>query len=216
MTGNIYNDKQLADVIRRAILGGKYKPRERLVEAALSDEYHVSRTPIREAIKQLEAMGLVVHTPNKGAVVADIDLERIHEMHLVRACLEGFVCKLAAERCSANDILALERYIVCMEEATLTGDIEVYSKNNSHFHDYINECCGNIYLIESINNILKLTVHRASTTWRGLGNTEQINCRHREILDALKAGDADKARIVGEQHVLDAVKNLVNSRDAFQ
>ena len=70
-----YSEGELVDYIRRAILAGKYKPREHLVEKELSDYYHVSRTPIREALRQLETMGLVVREKHKGAMVADIDLD---------------------------------------------------------------------------------------------------------------------------------------------
>ena len=86
-----YSEGELVDYIRRAILAGKYKPREHLVEKELSDYYHVSRTPIREALRQLETMGLVVREKHKGAMVADIDLKTIHEMQDVRACLEEVV-----------------------------------------------------------------------------------------------------------------------------
>lgn len=106
-----YSEGELVDYIRREILAGKYKPREHLVEKELSDRYHVSRTPIREALTQLEAMGLVVREKHKGAMVADIDLKTIHEMQQVRACLEGMIARLAANRLVEEDLAILERYV---------------------------------------------------------------------------------------------------------
>ena len=79
---------ELADLLRRSIINGEYKPRERLVETELARKFSVSRTPVREALKHLEALGMVKMERYKGAMVADISQQEIKEMLYVRANLE--------------------------------------------------------------------------------------------------------------------------------
>ena len=205
-----YSEGELVDYIRREILAGKYKPREHLVEKELSDRYHVSRTPIREALTQLEAMGLVVREKHKGAMVADIDLKTIHEMQQVRACLEGMIARLAANRLVEEDLAILERYVSKMEQAAADLDIDEYTRNNNAFHSYLSNCCGNSYLVESNRSIMQKTVHRPCRTWEGLGNVQRTNQSHRGILAALQRRDPIEAQEAATQHVLDALETQKN------
>ena len=166
----------------------------------------MSRTPIREALTQLEAMGLVVREKHKGAMVADIDLKTIHEMQQVRACLEGMIARLAAARLVDEDLAILERYIFKMEQCAVELDIDEYTRNNNAFHNYISNCCGNDYLVASHLNIMQKTIHRPCRTWEGLGNVQRTNQSHRAILTALQAHDPIKAQEAATQHVLDALE----------
>lgn len=201
-----YSEGELVDYIRRAILAGKYKPRQHLVEEELSAQYKVSRTPIREALRQLEAMGLVVREKHKGAMVADIDLKTIREMQQVRAGLEGLAARFAAAIISDADLVILEKHVLGMEKATEELSIEDYTRNNNAFHKHIYSCCGNEYLIRSLQSILQKTIHRPCHTWEGLGDVAHTNQTHREILDALKAHDPVTAQLSATKHVLDAVE----------
>lgn len=200
----VTGDKELVDIIRRAILAGKYKPRERLIEMDLSQRYNVSRTPVREAIKQLETMGLVVCERNKGAMVADIDVKTIREMQIVRASLEGLAARLAVDHMTPDLLASLEAFERNMVQAAQTQDIDAYSFNNEQFHLAIYDACRNEYLQNLISGILKSTVHRRSATWR-LDDVQLVMERHHAILEALRNGDREAAQQVAEQHVLDAV-----------
>ena len=201
-----YSEGELVDYIRRAILAGKYKPRQHLVVEELSAQYKVSRTPIREALRQLETMGLVVREKHKGAMVADIDLKTIHEMQQVRAGLEGMAARLAATVISSEDLSILEKHVLEMEKATLELSIENYTYNNNAFHEHIYSCCGNEYLVQSLQGILLKTVHRPCRTWEGLGDVARTNQAHRHLLEALKNRDPVAAQLAATQHVLDALE----------
>ena len=203
---NKYSEGELVDYIRRAILAGKYKPRQHLVEEDLSAQYKVSRTPIREALRQLEIMGLVVREKHKGAMVADINLKTIHEMQQVRAGLEGMTARLAATAIGAADLVILEKYVLEMEKATEELSIENYTRNNNAFHRHLTGCCGNEYLIQSLHGILQKTVHQPCRTWEGLGDVAHTNKVHRQILEALKRRDPVAAQLAATQHVLDALE----------
>ena len=109
---NLDNYKPLRDVVfenlREAILEGKLKPGQRLMEVQLAEQLGVSRTPVREAIRKLELEGLVVMLPRKGAYVANMSLKDIMDVLEVRASLEGLAAYLAAERISDEDIKKLK------------------------------------------------------------------------------------------------------------
>ena len=91
--------EEIAETLRDEIVAGIYKPRERLIEEELSEKFFVSRTPIREALKQLESAGLVKIEPYRGAFVAEVDLEEIRNIYELRCILESFVAGLAASCC---------------------------------------------------------------------------------------------------------------------
>ena len=197
---------ELVDLLRRAIISGELKPRERLVETALAEKYHVSRTPVREAIKHLEALGLVTLERYKGAVVADIDQDQIREIQVVRGALEGLAAALAAEELRDEDFLRLEAYQREMEMAARSRDIRLFSDYNERFHSLIYDGCGNRFLAETIRSLLKSAWHAPGTSWRGLGDVGLILTGHRQILTALREREPEKARKAAESHIVDAIR----------
>ena len=201
----VNESSELVDLLRRAIMTGELKPRERLIETALAEKYHVSRTPVREAIKHLEALGLVTLERYKGAVVADIDLGELREMQLVRAALEGLAASLAATRLEKEDLIRLEAFEREMECAARDGDIHQFSAYNESFHQLFYWGSGNKYLYNTIINLLKRSWHEPSTSWKGLGDVPMTIRGHKKILSALQERNPEKARAAAEQHILDAV-----------
>ena len=202
----VNESSELVDLLRRAIMTGELKPRERLIETALAEKYHVSRTPVREAIKHLEALGLVKLERYKGAVVADVNTQEFREMQVVRVALEGLSAALAASRLEDEDMLRLEAFEKEMEYAAREGDIHQFSANNEYFHHLIYRGCGNHYLYETILNLLKKSWHEPCTSWTSLGDVPLVIRGHKKILTALKNRDPEKARVAAEQHIVDAIK----------
>lgn len=196
---------ELADLLRRAIICGEYKPRERLVENELAQKYAVSRTPVREALKHLEALGLVKMERYKGAMVADINPREIKEMHVVRAGLEGMSAGLACEHVTPEDLATLRGYEEDMERAVETNDIQAFSTANERFHMLIFDKSGNQFLRDMILNLLKRSWHEPSTSWKGLGDVPLTMAGHRRILQAMESRNARDARDAAEQHILDAI-----------
>ena len=205
MEKKLNESSELVDLLRRAIITGELKPRERLIETALAEKYHVSRTPVREAIKHLEALGLVTLERYKGAVVADINLDEIREMQIVRANLEGLAASLAATRLEDEDLIRLEAFEREMEYAARDGDIQQFSAYNENFHQLFYWGSGNRYLYNTILGLLKRSWHEPSTSWKGLGDVPLTIQGHKRILAALQERNPEKARAAAEQHILDAV-----------
>ena len=196
---------ELADLLRRAIINGEYKPRERLVEMELAQKYSVSRTPVREALKHLEALGLVKMERYKGAMVADISQKEIREMLYVRATLEGMAAGLACTNMKQSDLQQLASYQAAMEKAVSDGNVKQFSANNEQFHQLILEKSGNHFLHETINNLMKRSWHEPSTSWKGLGDISRTLNGHQQILDAIAARNVAEARSASEKHTMDVI-----------
>ena len=192
---------EIAELLRDAIISGELKPRERLIEMDLSARYNVSRTPIREAIRNLEAAGLVTVIPYKGAIVSDVDVEEIHAIYEVRATLEGMATRLATPNMTPELLDELDRLIREMERSAEAEQATEFTRLNDAFHKSIFNRCGNKVLAGIIDDLLDRSVifrRAASRSRRNIVNTIQT---HREILEAMRRGDAALAQQVAERHV---------------
>ena len=125
--------------LRQDILDGKYKAGDSLVELKLAEEMGVSRTPVREAIRQLELEGLVYSIPNKGVFVEGITGQDIEDIYAIRECMEGLAARWAIERMDEQSLKELENLCELMEFYTGKGDLDRVGELNSKFHDLIFE-----------------------------------------------------------------------------
>ena len=188
---------EIVEVLRDDIIKGNLKPREHLVETALAKRFQVSRTPIREAVRQLAGLGLVKQEAYKGAIVADIDVKEIVDIYTVRSSLEGLATRLAAEHLTEADFEKMGRQIDLMEQSKSVLDLERYTRANEEFHNIIFIACGNNYLIKTIGDMLERTDSFRNTSW----STNLSPVSHADILHALREGDANKAQRLAEQHI---------------
>ncbi|RJQ75232.1 MAG: GntR family transcriptional regulator [Desulfobacteraceae bacterium] len=196
---------QLLFKIRDRIYSGYYWPREKLAETALAEEMNVSRTIIREVLKELATKGLVVILPHKGASVAEISYEKLKEFVQLEAVLEGSAAYLAAQLLSSDQIKELHAVLKRSEN---TEDPQVWSLMNRSFHTIINSGCGNSKLIDVIRDnvsFLKFWFIQLSTS-------DEIAARnrvHQEILKALEKKKPSLARELVEKHVGDSLGDLL-------
>ena len=191
---------KLRDLIEQAILTGDFAPGEKLEEVALAQRFGVSRTPVREALHQLAASGMVESRPRKGAVVATITPERLIEMFELMAELEAFAAKLAARRLTPETEAAIvEAHKAC--KAALSKGPDAYYYENERFHFAIYQASLNGFLIEQAT-----ALHRRLKPYRRL----QLRVRNRlaasfdehgAIVDAIRAGKAKKAVTLIREHV---------------
>jgi DNA-binding GntR family transcriptional regulator len=192
---------KLRDEIENGILKGEFEPGERLDEVQLATHFGVSRTPIREALMQLSAIGLVEIRPRRGAVVVDPGPERVFEMFEVMAELEGMAGALAARRLTNEDRGALlSAYDKC-ETAAISEDPDGYYYENEAFHLAIYAASHSSFLKEQC-----AALHRRLRPYRRL----QLHVRnrmkaslkeHSEIVEAILAGDAEAARSLLRNHI---------------
>nr|WP_239031581.1 MULTISPECIES: GntR family transcriptional regulator [unclassified Modicisalibacter] len=184
------------------IINGRRAPGERLDPEALGKQYQVSRTPVREAIQQLVASGLVTVSPKKGTFVAKVGIEQLIEMFEVMAELEGMCGRLAARRITPEELVALRDALTRCEAAAELGDPDAYYYENEVFHHGIYTASHNGFLAREAHQLkqrlkpyrrLQLQVrHRLATSLD----------EHRGIVAAIESGDAERAERQLREHVL--------------
>ncbi|GGX88589.1 GntR family transcriptional regulator [Litchfieldella qijiaojingensis] len=196
------NAQRLRDSLEDDIINGRRAPGERLDPETLGKEFQVSRTPVREAIQQLVASGLVTVSPKKGTFVAKVGIDQLIEMFEVMAELEGMCGRLAARRITQLEMLELRQALERCEAAAEAGNPDEYYYENEAFHHCIYAASHNGFLAEEARQLkqrlkpyrrLQLQVrHRMGTSL----------AEHRDIVAAIEAGDAQAAEDALRQHVL--------------
>lgn len=193
--------------IREAIAEGRFVAGARLREEELSSSIGVSRTPVREALRRLSAEGIVEFLPNRGAHVAswsDTDLEEIFEL---RATLEGLAAQRAAARITPEVLAELDRLATEMEERL--GDrserarFEIAQRNNE-FHSLVLEASESRQLVTTTRGVIQVAlVHRTFSRYSERALARSF-AHHRELIEALSAGDAGWSGSVMRSHILAA------------
>lgn len=178
------------DRIEDEIATGQLKPGERLDEMSLAERFGVSRTPIREALQQLAAGGMVELRPNRGAIVSAPDPARLMEMFDVMAELEAMCGRLAARRLLAEDEAQLTSTLNACRTAMDAGDPDAYYYENERFHRAIYAASGNRFLADQV-----LSLHRRLAPFRRLqlrvrNRLKTSQREHEEILAAILDGEA--------------------------
>ncbi|WP_270043421.1 GntR family transcriptional regulator [Solirubrobacter ginsenosidimutans] len=192
---------RVRDLLEEAILGGELKPGERLRAEALAQRFGTSRTPIREALLQLEGQGLVEVEPNRGAVVRTFDRDDVLDLYEVRALLEPAAAARAAQRISAADI---ER----LDELCADASVEEQIVNNEAFHRIILEAAGSPRLEVAMRAASGIPRAFRSVFWHDDRQRAESMLCHRRIVSAFRAGDSQLAEAVMRMHILGAVAFL--------
>ena len=193
--------ESLVTAIENDILEGRLRPGDRLEEIGLARRFQVSRTPIREALRQLAASRLIELKPRLGATVARPTSAEVVELFEVVAELEGIAARLAAERMEAADLAAIEAAHAACQRAAGGDDAAAYYRVNGEFHRAIHAAARNLVLVEEIRVLDKrLSPYRRFITFRP-GRTQEALREHDEILAALRARDAGRAGAAMRDHV---------------
>jgi DNA-binding GntR family transcriptional regulator len=181
--------------LRERILSGAYGPGHRMVIDGLAVELGVSALPIREAVRRLEAEGLVVFRPNAGAQVSPADPEAYDEQMSVLAVLEGYATGLAAEHLTEEDLDRLAAITDEMERAMERLDVLAFGRLNQEFHAVIAERCPNGALVEMLRSVSRRldTIRRTVFVQIPYRGAESIR-EHRRLIELLRA-KAPKAKV---------------------
>ena len=188
-------------VLEEEILSGERRPGDHLNELALVERFEASRTPIREAIRQLEAQGLVEIVPRKGAFVARISLKHLLEMFELMAELESVCARLAAERITPEQKAELIAVHASYEPLSHTADdAEQYFEVSSEFHRKIFAATQNSALEALANSTYnRLLAYRRKQLGQGHRSPESFQ-EHSAVLDAILRGDGDAAAEKMREH----------------
>lgn len=194
----------VVDALRERILAGTVAPGERLVEGRLSEELGVSRMPVREALRQLAAEGLVTIEPRRGASVTTFSSEQMRELVEVRATLEGLNAKLAAQRHDPEQIAQLQRILEEGTRLAEAGDVAATTRLNQRFHDALGSVAANSVLQDIMSSLRDRTalLFTPLNRTRGKQNWEE----HAAILRAVIDGDGELAALLAARHVHSAAQ----------
>lgn len=187
--------------LRQAILRGELKPGERLMEIHLAQKLGVSRTPVREAIRKLELEGLVRMIPRKGAVVAEITISDLEDVLEVRMALEELAVKLACRMLTPEQIEQIGALADEFEQTLYGEDVGACAQADMRFHEAIYEATGNGRLVQILNNLREQMYRYRMEYLKDRDAHQQLVQEHAEILEALAAGDVDRALEASGRHI---------------
>lgn len=196
--------QQAVEKLRAAILAGVFKPGDRLVEADLCVRLGVSRPSVREALRSLEAEGLVTIIPNRGPQIPVLTWEQAAEIYRVRALLEGEAAALCAGRATPEQLEALRVALDLFGKAVRAGDSALRLSATAEFYRILQEAAGNTLIDDLLRRLLArinfLRAQSMSRRARAQSSLREMSA----ILQAIVKGDADAARRAAELHVENA------------
>ena len=194
--------------IREDILSGKYKQNEELKENSIGLELGVSRTPVREALRQLELEGLVNIIPNKGAYVTGISEKDMHDIYVVRSYLEGLCAKWACENITEEQLEALEEVVYLSEFHSKKEHFEQVVELDNKFHELIYEASDSKILKHVLSDFHHYVQRIRKITLSNPERAEHSNAEHTAILDAIRQRNGALAESLAHEHIIKTIKNI--------
>ena len=194
--------------IRDDITYGKLSPGERLIEKNLAEEFHISRSPIREALRQLQSEGLIAFENYKGITVSKLSVKQVEEIYNLRWVLDSYSASLSAERATKNYVANLRNLHEKLKIAAETFDLTGWLELNTLFHDSLSKNCGNNTLIQ-MNDMLKRRIYRYKFMLiRVPGHLDIYIKDHEQIVKACEKNDGLMAEKYMRIHV-EHIKNIL-------
>lgn len=192
---------ELVDIIRDRILKGEYKIGEKIKENQIATEFKVSRTPIREAFKQLENEGLIDYIPNRGCFAKGFTRQDIEDIYAVRRALEIMAVEWAVSRISDSQIEQLKEQSELMEFYTAKKDSDKVLELNSAYHEIIYDAAGSRFMAQILRSYKEYIEQTRKVILYEQAYLEEILQEHKEILAAILAKDANAAKEAMSVHL---------------
>ena len=203
----------VSEQLQTLIYSGNIAPGERLNEAALALRMGTSRGPIREAIRMLTGIGLVVAVRNRGVFVRQISVREMLEIYELRALLFGFAAQQAAEQLSADDRAEFEELLDGMDRACETGEGQSYYALNLRFHALLMQQCRNRRAQQAYEDHAKELHLYRRRYFDAKSNMRRSNAEHRRIFEAIVQGAAERAARLAQGHVMQGRQRLLGNLD---
>ena len=197
--------------LREDILNGKYEEHEELKEVTIGEEMGVSRTPVREAFRQLELEGLIQIIPNKGAYVTGITEKDVKDIYMIRSLLEGLCARWATEHITKEQMEELEENVYLANFHASKGHMEQLAEMDNRFHDILYEACDSKILEHQLKDFHEYVLRVRRKTLADVNRGVASNKEHEQIMEAIKAKDADSAERLANRHMINAYENMVKN-----
>ena len=202
--------EQVKDVILQRIVEGSYEPGSRLVETRIAQELGVSQAPVREALRDLEQLGCVVHEPYRGCSVRNFSASELVDAFPVRAALEALAARLAAKHISEAELDELDDLLERMREAARVGDAHEQSQANASFHATIVRAGRNDVLVRQWGMLEPFSRTYLTVSRPGI-DLIALSERHVPVVAALRRRDAEAAAAAMHDHLMGAAELLSSS-----
>jgi DNA-binding GntR family transcriptional regulator len=201
--------EHVVDSLREMILNGEFEEGAQLRQDTLAAALHVSRIPVREALRQLEAEGLVTFFAHRGAVVAKLSLEEIRELFDVRALLERDLLQRAIPNLGTQDIVRAQEVLEAFEKAFAAGEVRVWGQMNWRFHAALYQPANRPLTMSVVRN-LSTRVDRYLRLHLQIGGAiERARTDHRRLLELCRKSKTEEACRCLCRHISDAGDQLV-------
>jgi DNA-binding GntR family transcriptional regulator len=198
--------------LQNDIINGEYQPGDYLVETKLSEELGVSRTPIREALKQLELEGLVMSIPGRGVIVRGITVKDIEDIYTIRTMIEGLAARWAAEKITEEELEELKEILDLQEFYTIRGDKSGnLLKLDSRFHDGIFNASKSRPLIHILSTFHHYAQRARGASLETPGRAQKVFEEHKAIFKAIFARDPNLAEKLTTEHIKNAALNIIKN-----
>ena len=205
LRGRVFNK------IREDILSGKYKEHEELKEVAIGEELGVSRTPVREAFRQLELEGLIQIVPNKGAYVTGITEKDVKDIYMIRSLLEGLCARWATEHITDEQMEEMEENVYLAKFHAQKGHYDQLAVLDNRFHEIMYEACNSKMLEHQLKDFHDYVLRVRKKTLANVNRGTKSNEEHEQIMEAIKSKDAEKAEMLANRHMINAYENMVEN-----
>lgn len=192
---------EIVDIIRDRILKGEYRIGEKIKENQIATEFRVSRTPIREAFKQLENEGLIDYIPNRGCFAKGFTRQDIEDIYAVRKALELMAVEWAVSRISDSQIEALKEQSELMEFYTVKKDSDKVLELNSAYHNIIYDAAGSRFMAQILRSYKEYIEQTRKVILYEQSYLEEILQEHKKVLEAIVARDAESAKAAMAVHL---------------
>ena len=183
------------------ILTSQFKPRERLVEANISEIFGVSRYWVRDAFKVLETKGLVTVIPYKGVIVSELSVEEVEEIFVIRVALERLAWTLAMENATKEDIAELKELTAKFAQTQQERDVAGMVEADANFHAYVLDMTRNKHLQQLVKDLRNRCHILRYSAWSSPDVQENIVEEHRRFVDAVEAKDEAVLMELAERHI---------------
>jgi len=193
--------EEIANNLREMIMSGELKEGDKIKEDELCTVMEISKTPLREALRVLSAEGLIRLIPNRGSYVTTPTFEEIKEMFDVMSVLEGVCARTAAEKMSSGDFKKLEKIHHQLEKNFKLKDQKQYIHHNNLYHAFVQELAGNKTLNQIVNGLRQKILLYRFKSLNLSGRFEQSIQEHRDLLEAFRNRDAEKAELLMTFHM---------------
>ena len=202
LRGKVFN------AIRESIIEGRYKEGDVLRETVIANELNVSRTPVREAIRQLELEGLVHSIPNKETVVSGITKEDVQDIFMIRNRLEGLAGRRAAERITETELIEMEEVLALTDFYIAKNDIDHINELDHRFHAIIYKATKSKILKHMLSDFHSYVHNTRKESIATPGRAKRLLEEHTAIYEAIKVRDAEKVEMLIDRHVQNATTNM--------